>query len=264
MESVHARFLKDIRREEPSGCWGYVVYSTYSADAAQEYTASLTNVDKAELDEAAVSLRANPPAVDSEEPSAAFDKFVVDRFQGYLDSYINLNIEDPYAERIWEVLDLDYIRLPGATIPEARKHFRGKFGWPAEHETGFGQTQPLGIRYHMFVVIDDEGLKSMMEGPKPVFELKKGYYYSELTNGEDDIFVKVVAVNYDEACGGIQFGARARGAKKGTPDSLDFYGWMKAPPRRLYDLWTDVDDFGTLDFTRVYKGTDSVYTGNYF
>lgn len=101
-------------------------------------------------------------------------------------------------------------------------------------------------RYQMFVVIDDESLPSMLEGPAPVTKLEGPvdcYYngqmdlYVEKTCGEEAVFVKVVDVGYDEASGGIVTASKARGKiPKDSPHCTAFYGWFKACPRSLLML----------------------------
>jgi hypothetical protein len=89
-------FLKGPKKEESPGRWGLTVYSTHPTSASEAST------------------------------EEAFDKSVCERFQAYLESNLRSTVEEPYGEKI--PLDIEYIRLPSASIAEARKNFHAGHG----------------------------------------------------------------------------------------------------------------------------------------
>lgn len=61
---------------------------------------------------------------------------------------------------------------------------------------------------------------------------------------ENEVFIKVIDVTYDESCGGIVTASRARGkVEKGSPLCITYYWWSKMCPRSLLMLINDVDTF---------------------
>lgn len=92
-------FVEGLEKEESPGRWGFTVFSTYPASTEE-----------------------------------AFDKQVCERFQARIGSSLRFTVNGPYGLNI--PLDIEYIRLPSASIPEARRHFRAKYGFPEKHERG--------------------------------------------------------------------------------------------------------------------------------
>jgi hypothetical protein len=112
---------------------------------------------------------------------------------------------------------------------------QAKFCWPAEYERPrkgvifITRTHKHhGTLYAFFIVIGDECLRSMMEGPKPIFELMKGYSHGEMERGENSIVVKVVdslmpttTRRVEVSCMGRQQGGPP---SKHSPWCIAFYG----------------------------------------
>lgn len=74
--------------------------------------------------------------------------------------------EVPTTQSTDNTLHLDYIRLtPNADHSDAREPFKAH-AIPEDDEGA-----PYMMRYNMFVLIDDESLKSILEGPEPLTEL---------------------------------------------------------------------------------------------
>jgi hypothetical protein len=238
------RFIDGLQTEENEGHWDFTVYSTYP-------TSTATTLSPGSTEE-------------------AFDKIVCDRFQAYIESNLRFTVEEPYEEEI--PLGIEYIRLPSASIQDARAHFRAKYGWPEKHEgymVGGGTQEHRDLRHALFVVIDEETMSTWNEAPDVLVKVPRGSryedaeeiidHYWEKTEREDRIVVKVVDVDYDETCEGIQFAAAGRGTKKDSPHSLTFYGYIKTTPRWLQKVWTMlVIEF---DFQVMFKGKDKVYRG---
>ncbi|RDL36323.1 uncharacterized protein BP5553_05675 [Venustampulla echinocandica] len=115
------RFLNGLDMEESPGDWRFTIYRTYP-------TSTSTSASEASTEE-------------------AFDKSVYERFHAYIESNLRFTVEELYGEKI--PLDIEYIRLPTASIPEARTHFCAKYGWPQQYETGI-------LRNHEIMICDIE------------------------------------------------------------------------------------------------------------
>ena len=216
-------FLDGLEKEKSPNIWGFTVYSTYPTSVSE-----------------------------ASEEEEALDKRVCERFQAYIESNLRFAVEEPYGVKI--PLDIEYIRLPSASIAEAREHFRAKCGLPEKRETGIvTNLVHYGMRYGVFVVIDEETMKTLLDAPvdlSPAPGEKEG-----------DVVIKVVDVTYDEACEGIVFATRARGPlPKDSPHNITFYGYMKTTPRWLMEVWTTLMLF---DFKFIFRGKDKVYKGDW-
>jgi hypothetical protein len=217
-------FLEDLEKEESPGRWGFTLYSTYPAFSSVNET---------------------------------FDKKVCDKFQAYMESYIRFNIEEPYGVKV--PLDIEYIRLPSASIPEARRHFRAKYGWPEKHKTSILRTHlHWGMRYNVFIAIDEETMKGFLDAPEAISEMPVGMSYEDATKKEDEFVVKVVDVDYDEACEGIVFSTSSRRAPKDSPYSITFHGYLKTTLRWLYEVWYELMLF---NIQKIFKHKDEVFKG---
>lgn len=114
------------------------------------------------------------------------------------------------------------------------------------------------MRHRYFVVIDDETMTTFQDAPDAVSEIPKGEDYWDVSRREDDIVIKIVDADYDEACDGIQFAAAGRGTPKDSPNSITFYGYMKTTPRWFRLLWVDIANLG---LKAIFKGKDAVHKG---
>ncbi|PVH75360.1 hypothetical protein DL98DRAFT_518660 [Cadophora sp. DSE1049] len=219
------RFLNALDQEESPGRWAFTVYI--------------------------ISPSAVEPAVDT------LDKKTQEKFQAYIKANLRFDVDEPFDEKI--PLDIEYISRRSASILETRTHFRSKYGWPKEYETGiFRNHEHHDMRHRYFVVIDDKTMTTLQDAPDAVSEIPKGGDYWDASKGEDGIVIKIVDADYDEACDGIQFAAAGRGTPKDSPNSITFYGYMKTTPRWFRLLWVDIADLG---FRAVFKGKDVVYKG---
>jgi hypothetical protein len=197
------RFLNGLKKEESPGHWGFTVYNTYLSVSTSASEASTEEV---------------------------FDKKICERFQAYIESDLRFTVEEPYGVKI--PLDIDYIRLPSANISEARTHFRAKYGLPKKHEVGIIPShEHYDMPHIIFVVIDEETVKMLLDAPEAIQEIPAGSKYWSATRKVDDIAVKVVDVDYGEDCEGIQFAAAGRWTPKDSPHSITFYGYMKTTLR---------------------------------
>ena len=70
------------------------------------------------------------------------------------------------------------------------------------------------MRRGVFVVIDEETTKTLLDAPATVSEIPGGSSYWAATERGHEIVIKVVNADYDEACEGIQFPAPRRGHRK--------------------------------------------------
>lgn len=126
------QFMDALDMEESPGVWGFTVYCTYPA-----FT-STTSTNEAE----------------------EFNTRVCERFKAYVEANLRLNIEERLGITI--PLEIEFIRLPAASVAEARTHFRVKYGWPAEYETGVLRNNEFhDMRHSTFVVIDEETIKTI-------------------------------------------------------------------------------------------------------
>lgn len=126
------QFMDALDMEESPGVWGFTVYCTYPA-----FT-STTSTNEAE----------------------EFNTRVCERFKAYVEANLRLNIEERWGITI--PLEIEFIRLPAASVAEARTHFRAKYGWPAEYETGVLRNNEFhDMRHSTFVVIDEETIKTI-------------------------------------------------------------------------------------------------------
>ena len=82
-------------------------------------------------------------------------------------SNITYLVQGAKIQEMHDAMHLDYIRVtPGASVSEAREHFK-------THVVPNDDPEARQMnRYQMFVVIDDESLPSMLEGPAPVTKLE--------------------------------------------------------------------------------------------
>ncbi|KAG4431567.1 hypothetical protein IFR05_012942 [Cadophora sp. M221] len=220
------RFLDALSQDEYPGRWAITVYIVTSS--------------------------AVEPAGDD-----TLDKKAQEKFQAYIKTNLRFDVEELNDKKI--PLDIEYISRPAASILETRTHFRSKYGWPKEYETGvFRNHTHHDMRHRYFIMIDDETMTTLQDAPDAVSELPRGGDYWDVSKGEDSIVIKIVDADYDEACDGIQFAAAGRGMPKDSPHSITFYGYMKTTPRWLRLLWVNVADLG---FRAVFKGKDVVYKG---
>jgi hypothetical protein len=174
--------------------WGFTVYSTY------------------------------PPSA-----SEAFDQSICERFQAYIEFNLRFTVDEPFGETI--PLNIEYIRFPFASILDARTYFRAKHGWPGKYETSILRNhEHHDMRHGIFVVIDEETMKTWGEAPGPVLEIptrsrrltaiEKEDEYPASAEKEDDIVIKVIKVDYDEECDGVVFSTASRA--KDSPYSTVF------------------------------------------
>lgn len=222
-------FLNGLQTEESPGCWGFTVYCTYQA----------------------------PTSTASPDEAQAIDTRICRRFQAYIEACLHFAIEARYGVKI--PLDIDFIRLPSASIAEAREHFRAGMEWVARDPTRILQPQQKhhGMRYSLFVVLDDETIGTLLDGPPAITALEEGENYEDATKEEDGLVIKVVDVGYEEACGGILWSISGRNERKeGNPRT--FYGVLKTTPRWLQEVWFTVM---VLDWKQIYREKDEVYRG---
>ena len=253
--SLFKLIKETLEFEDPPGQWSYFIYCTYSTHFAETYA----NLIPQTIPDVQFSDCSTVPV-------CAFDRFVVDRFRSYIDAYFKYYLPSPGSKEMHDAMHLDYIRVtPGASVSEAREHFKTHVV-PNDDPEARQMNQ-----YQMFVVIDDESLLSMLEGPAPVTKLEGPvdcYYngqmdlYVEKTCGEEEMFVKIVDVGYDEASGGIVTASKARGKiQKDSPHCTTFYGWFKACPRSLLVLISDLEIFdGLKGVFNTLKRPDCVYS----
>src|ERR1700712_5290798 len=96
-------FFDSLQTEDPLGVWSFTVYSTYPSSSSSDKSAEET-----------------------------LDKLVCERFQAYVKTNLCFTIEEAYGKKV--TVDIVFLRLPSASIQDARKHFRAKYGWPEEHD----------------------------------------------------------------------------------------------------------------------------------
>jgi hypothetical protein len=264
-------FLNTLSSEDNDGHWGFTFYLTYNPHAFQHLFSSFPLSRAGQ----GIPLKENPPPAAKESKTSLlarrFDKFVIERFQKYLDSLINVSLAESLASQvasekvvgveegvnagaelarqIWQKLDVEYVRLPSASISKARAKFRGRHGWPEEFETGLPRShEHCGLRYRVFVVVDDEGLESLLSGLEP----------AKQTREEDGVVVKTVDADYDEKCEGIIFSdtTKVEGSAEGGSDSVMYHGWMRCELKALMSWWTDMKHHG---WEYVFRGEEAVY-----
>lgn len=219
---------KTLRYEDPPDQLSYFVYCTYNVQQSETYAHLIPDTVPDEP-----FLERSPAA-----PSI-FDRFVVNRFRSYIEAYFKFYLPKPGSEKFHNGMNLEYIYMAGgASILEAREHIKTRL-IPKDDEEA-----PYMKRYQMFIVIDDESLQSILEGPAPLTELEGPVelycngamkLYKEKTDREKEMFVKLVDAEYDEACGGIITTSKGRGQlPKDSPHVTVFYGWFKVCPRSLF------------------------------
>ncbi|KAM3085339.1 hypothetical protein ACMFMG_002422 [Clarireedia jacksonii] len=186
---------------ESKGHWIFTVYTTYSMT-------SFTSTGSVERP--------------TDEESS---KSVCGRFQSCLEAYLRLKVEEPYGVSV--PLDIEYIRLPSASINDARTHFRASHGWT----DGNRAHEFSGLRHSYFIVLDEGILNTMTTVFGATATTDVGLRYMDLKNVEDNIVVTVVDADYDEACEGVIFATASRRPTKGSSDCITFYGYMKTTPR---------------------------------
>lgn len=222
-------FLDNLQREESPGRWGFTVYCTYPVSKPT-------------------------PTPDEAE---AIDTRVYERFQAYIEAHVRFAIEKRYGVKI--PLDIGFVRIPSASIAEVRAHFRAKMEWVERDSSRILQAEQKhhGMRYSLFVVIDEETMTTLLDAPQAITELEKDKTYEEATKRDDEIVIKVVDVGYEEACEGLLWSISGRNDRKeGNPRT--FYGYMKTTPRWLQEVWFTVT---VLGWKQIYRGKDEVYKG---
>ncbi|RDL39423.1 uncharacterized protein BP5553_03763 [Venustampulla echinocandica] len=229
------RFVKNLEREESEGHWGFTVYTTYPIPS------TATSTLEASTDE-------------------AFDKSVCERFQSYIAAYLRFEAEKPYGVKI--PLHIEYIRLPSASLYDARTHFRAKYGWPVKYQEGKEERthEHHDMRHRYFVVINEETIKTLFDAPEAIAKIRRGLDYREVTEKEDEIVITVVQVDYNEACEGIIFATASRQPTKGSSDCTTFYSYIKTTPRWLKEIWLEIID---MDVQFLFKHKDHVYKGGW-
>lgn len=240
----HKRFLQALELEESPGIWGFTVYCTYPTFASDNSNciSSTTSSDEVQAEEDEFYTR------------------VCGRFKAYVEAGLRLGIEIPFGITI--PLEIEFIRLPSATVAETRSHFRAKNGWPSGYETGPERTNEFNdMRHSNFVVIDKKTIETIFEAPDVLQTIPEGedwYYYWQATRGEDVIVITVVDVCYDEACEGRVFATKVRNPVKGSDDCITYYGFMKTTLRYLQTTWNDIIH---LEYRTIFHGKDVVYKG---
>lgn len=236
-ERLHC-FLQQLSFEQENvtpGDWAFTVYTTFPVFSFSNST--------------------NEKPTDEE-----FNFWVCERFQSYIESYLRLKVEKPYGVKI--PLDIEYIRLPSASIADARKHFRAKNGWPEPYRPLL-RTEHSSFDYRKtyFLIIDEETTDALFEAPDALKKLRKSSSYEDQTKGEDTVVVYFVDADYDEESGGEIFSTSCRRPTKGSSNCTTFYGYMKTTPRWLKNLFTEVFEEG---FHLVFRHKDLVYRGSHY
>jgi hypothetical protein len=90
-------FINKLGSEENEGHWEFTVYATYASSSGSP-------------------------------PDEAFDRNIYERFQSCIEAYLRANVEELYGVKI--PLDIEFIRLPGASILDARTHFDPNMAGP--------------------------------------------------------------------------------------------------------------------------------------
>lgn len=179
-------------------------------------------------------------------------KLVCSRFQSCLEAYLRLQVEQPYGVTV--PLDIDYIRLPSASINDVRMHFQARNGWPKGERT----HEFFGIRHSNFIVLNEETLNALNELFSAYTEVIGDLRYMDWSDNEDNVVLTVVDADYDEACEGIILASASRRPTKGSSDCITFYGYMKTTPRWLMSVWELLSLRG---FQHMFKHKDRVYRG---
>jgi hypothetical protein len=188
-------FLQELSYEDAEGCWGLTVFTTYP--------------------------RISSTAISETNTEASFHKNICARFQSYITAYLRFNIEDLYGVKI--PLGIQYIRLPSASIQEARTHFRWKHRRPEiNQEPAPTDEERNDMAHSYFLIIDEEAMIILMNAPSAITTLRKLEEYMKMTVLEDEIIIKVVDVEYDEHSGGEILGESVRNPRKGSEDCVDF------------------------------------------
>jgi hypothetical protein len=83
-------------------------------------------------------------------------------------------------------------------------------------------------------------------------------YWAKGYPEQDKVIIKVVDVDYDEACGGEILASGARNPVKGGSHYDTFYGYMRTTPGWLQEVWKDLME---NQWMFIFRNQDTVFKG---
>lgn len=202
--------------ENGNSRWGFYVYLTYSRDASS----------KLEMD-----------------PTFA-------KYQQYLAAMFEYGAPADCKDLIESGTRQIPVSLPGATINQARSHFR---------ETYFDESK-IRARNWVIIVIDSESRDSIAAGPPPLVETPGDgdeAAYATATIPETRVFVHAVDIEFDEDVGGEQL----RFAGRNVESSVFWPGSLKIEARLTPAIWTMTEETRT-EWHRLYSSRGEIWNGD--
>ncbi|KAL1640087.1 hypothetical protein SLS58_007354 [Diplodia intermedia] len=185
------------------------------------------------------------PAADPAQPDRGQQlperaRSAVEKIRDYVAHYLESH-DEPYDERLQELLAWTVVPLPGADEPAIRAAFRARLA--ALNDGREADDVQVG---RMCLVVDDDVVESVGRGPALV-----DYQYAL----ESNVFVKVLDV--DHAPGTSQVVAAA-GRRDVASVQIRYEGWIRSTPRALFGLYDYAMRSG-WSYGRFFGGAEQIH-----
>jgi hypothetical protein len=174
---------------------------------------------------------------------------------------------EPYNQQFIDALRLQpAARLPGASLTDVCTHFREHYAVILDpkrmHEPDYWDTpeyQTTGPKYDWCLVVDDEALQSIDNGPEPIGPVSPEDAKSrKLSYKAHLVFVKLLCKSYTTMKRPHVLAASIRGSHDDHPDDcrcILWDGWLKFSPVMLLEVW---DENNSGDIETYYKGPNQL------
>ncbi|KAI4943282.1 hypothetical protein J4E91_009481 [Alternaria rosae] len=242
-------FLQTFERwSDPT--WGFFVYGTYTRTQGQE----VSNEDTVKESE-----------TDSTGDDAHFQAMIRKVYAHATDS-LRYTHPAPYNQKMIDNLRLDPAAyMPGASLDVVCKHFRQHYAqkvFPETmHEPGppaiqddIPDEEKLGPKWSWCIVIDDEALESLENGPEPIGDTPpEGVSPRQLQHNAKNAFVKLLSgMKTTMEKPQVMSASGRAGAGVGTV----WNGWLKFSPVDLMGVWIHAEG-GIIE--DVFDGEDKLF-----
>jgi len=243
-------FLQKFERwADPT--WGFFVYGTYTRPQGQEVSNEDTDKES---------------KADATDDDAHFQA-VIRKVYAHATDNLRYSNPAPYNQKMIDILRLDPAAyMPGASLDVVCRHFRQHYAQKVFPET-MGEPGPpaiqddipdeekLGPKWAWCIVIDDEALESLENGPEPVGDAPpEGVNPLKLAYNAKEAFVKLLS-GMKTTMEGPEVIAAAGRPGSGCPQTV-WNGWLKFSPVDLMGVWIQAESNGIID---MFYGEDKLF-----